>query len=97
MRSPNSSQRGPAVGPQSAASPPGADPPVEQILEATGGKIAISVPRMAELLSISRPTAYQLARRTDFPAFTVGGRTLVSVSGLVQWVAEQARQEGGGE
>lgn len=97
MRSPNSSQRGPSAGPQSAASQPGADPPIEQILQDTGGKIAISVPRMAELLSISRPTAYQLARRTDFPAFTVGGRTLVSVSGLVQWVAEQARQEGGGE
>lgn len=97
MRSPNSSPRGPAVGPQSAASPPGADPPVEQILESVGGKIAISVPRMAELLSISRPTAYQLARRADFPAFTVGGRTLVSVQGLVQWVAAQTRQEGGGE
>ena len=43
------------------------------------------------------PTAYQLARQADFPAFTVGGRTLVSVQGLVQWVAEQAHQEGGGE
>lgn len=83
---------GPSAGPQPAASPPG-----EQILEATGGKIAISVPRMAELLSISRPTAYQLAKRDDFPAFSVGGRTLVSVSGLVQWVAEQAHREGGGE
>lgn len=97
MRSPNSSPRGPAVGPQSAASPPGADLPVEQILESVGGKIAISVPRMAELLSISRPTAYQLAKRADFPAFSVGGRTLVSVSGLVQWVAAQAHREGGGE
>lgn len=96
MRSPNSSPRGPAVGPQSAASPPGADPPIEQILQDTG-KIAISVPKAAELLSISRPTAYQLAKRADFPAFTVGGRTLVSVQGLVQWVAEQAHQEGGGE
>lgn len=97
MRSPNSSQRGPAVGPQSAARPPGADLPVEQILQDTGGKIAISVPKAAELLSISRPTAYQLARRADFPSFSVGGRTLVSVQGLVQWVAEQAHQEGGGE
>lgn len=88
---------GPAVGPQSAASPPGADLPVEQILESVGGKIAISVPRMAELLSISRPTAYQLARRDDFPSFVVGGRTLVSVQGLVQWVAAQAHREGGGE
>lgn len=88
---------GPSAGPQSAASPPGADLPVEQILQAVGCKIAISVPKAAELLSISRPTAYQLARQADFPAFTVGGRTLVSVQGLVQWVAEQAHQEGGGE
>lgn len=70
----------------------------QQLLAQIGnGKIAISVPRMAELLSISRPTAYQLARRADFPSFSVGGRTLVSVQGLVQWVAEQAHQEGGGE
>lgn len=88
---------GPSAGPQPAASQPGADPPIEQILEATGCKIAISVPRMAELLSISRPTAYQLAKRADFPAFVVGGRTLVSVQGLVQWVAAQVHREGGGE
>lgn len=70
----------------------------QQLLAQIGnGKIAISVPRMAELLSISRPTAYQLARRADFPSFVVGGRTLVSVQGLVQWVAEQAHREGGGE
>lgn len=88
---------GPSAGPQPAASPPGAGLPVEQILESAGGKIAISVPRMAELLSISRPTAYQLARRADFPAFSVGGRTLVSIQGLIAWVAAQVRQKGGGE
>lgn len=88
---------GPSAGPQPAASPPGADLPVEQIPQAVGGKIAISVPKAAELLSISRPTAYQLARRADFPSFVVGGRTLVSVQGLVQWVAAQAHREGGGE
>lgn len=70
----------------------------QQLLAQIGnGKIAISVPKAAELLSISRPIAYQLARQADFPSFSVGGRTLVSVQGLVQWVAEQAHREGGGE
>ena len=40
-------------------------------------KLAISVREAAEILGISVPTAYELARRADFPAFHVGRRTLV--------------------
>ena len=52
-------------------------------------KLAISVPEAAELLGISKPTAYILVRRADFPAFKVGGRTLVSRTGLEAWVRKQ--------
>lgn len=52
--------------------------------------IAISLSRAAQLLGVSRPTVYQLAKQADFPAFKVGGRVLVSVDGLKSWVNKQA-------
>lgn len=58
-------------------------------------KLAISVPQAAKLLGISRDTAYTLARREDFPAFSVGNRILVSTAGLAAWVDGQAAQRAG--
>ncbi len=52
-------------------------------------KIAISVPEAAKLLGISKPKAYELARRADFPAIQLGGRILVSVAGLQAWLEKQ--------
>lgn len=54
-------------------------------------KIALSVPEAAGLLGISKPTMYTLIRRADFPAFKVGGRTLVARVGLEKWVDQQSR------
>ncbi len=56
-------------------------------------KLAISVREAAELLGISVPTAYELARRADFPAFHVGRRTLVDRAGLASWVSAQTGRE----
>ena len=56
-------------------------------------KLAVSVAEMAEMLSISRPTAYEIIRRNDFTgAFKVGTRTLVSVSGIQEWIAKQTEE-----
>lgn len=66
---------------------------LERLNSAVNGKLAISVPKMAEILSISNPTAYALARRAGFPAFQVGNRTLVSVPGLVAWVQQASAGE----
>lgn len=53
-------------------------------------KLAVSVAEMAEMLSISRPTAYEILRRKDFTgAFKVGSRTLVSVAAIEQWIEKQ--------
>ena len=57
------------------------------------GKLAISVRETAEMLGISVPTAYELARRADFPAFHVGRRTLVDRAGLTRWVSAQTGRE----
>ena len=56
-------------------------------------KLALSVHETAEILGVSVPTAYELARRADFPAFHVGRRTLVDRTGLRRWIAKQSGAE----
>ena len=59
----------------------------------TVNKVTLSVTETAAALGVSRPTVYTLLHRQDFPAFRVGGRTLVSAEGLREWVAAQAGGE----
>ena len=51
--------------------------------------MAISAPEAARLLGVSKPKVYELMNRGDFPAFKLGGRTLISVDGLREWVKKQ--------
>ena len=53
-------------------------------------RIAVSPPEAARMLGISKPKLYEVMRQENFPAFKLGGRTLISVDGLRQWVADQA-------
>ena len=55
-------------------------------------KLAFSAAETAQVLSVSRPTVYQLIKRDDFPSFKLGNRTLVSAEGLRAWVEAQARK-----
>lgn len=55
--------------------------------------LAVSLPEAARLLGVSKPTIYKYAGRADFPSFKIGGRVLVSVDGLRDWVRDRA--EGG--
>ena len=55
-------------------------------------KLALSVSEAADILSISRPTVYELMRRKDFPAFKLGKRTLISRAGLEAWIEAQVEQ-----
>lgn len=56
-------------------------------------KVALSIDETAAALGVSRPTVYNLLHRQGFPAFRVGGRTLISADGLRAWVAAQAGGE----
>ena len=51
--------------------------------------LAVSAPEAARLLGVSKPTVYRMMNQSNFPAFKVGGRTLVSVDGLREWVRKQ--------
>lgn len=53
--------------------------------------LAVSAPEAARLLGVSKPKVYELMGRADFPSFKLGGRTLVSVDGLREWVRNQSK------
>ncbi len=54
-------------------------------------RLAYSLTETAEVLGISRPTVYALIKQPGFPVFQIGGRKLVSVDGLREWVIKEAR------
>ena len=56
----------------------------------TTDRLTLSIPETAAALGVSRPTVYNLVRQEGFPAFRIGGRTVVSRPGLEAWVQEQA-------
>lgn len=51
--------------------------------------MAVSAAEAARLLGVSKPTIYQYVGREDFPSFKIGGRILISVDGLREWVKKQ--------
>ena len=53
-------------------------------------KLAYSLAETAQALGVSRPTVYALIKQPGFPVFQIGGRKLVSVEGLRDWVRNQA-------
>ena len=55
-------------------------------------KLAVSPAECAQLLGVSWPKVYDLIHRSDFPAFKLGTRTLISVEGLREWVKKQAEE-----
>lgn len=58
-------------------------------------KATYSVQEVADILGISKPTAYELCNREDFPAIRVTPRRIIiPVDGLQRWLEEQS---GGGK
>lgn len=54
------------------------------------GSEVMTVPETAAYLKISTRTAYNLARRADFPAFQISpNRIVVSRRGLEEWIEAQ--------
>lgn len=58
----------------------------------------MSVAELADYLGISKPSAYTLARRDDFPAIVIGERKIIVISELVdEWMIDQAAKKLNGE
>lgn len=52
--------------------------------------VAVGVPTAAKLLGLSDRALYDIINSEGFPSFKIGGRVLVSVEGLRQWVRDRA-------
>ena len=57
-------------------------------------KLALSITETAALLGVSRPTVYNLIHSAGFPSFRIGGRVVVSRSGLEEWINHQIENGG---
>lgn len=56
-------------------------------------KLAVNVMEMARQLGISKNSAYALVNQADFPAIRVGGRWIIPVDSLKQWLADSAKEK----
>lgn len=55
--------------------------------------MTLTVDEMAEELHVSRPTAYELVKKADFPAFRIGSRIIVNRKGLQEWIDKQCQPD----
>lgn len=51
-------------------------------------RLTLTIPEVAELLGISVISAYNLAKRQDFPAIRVGKRIIVPRAAFDRWLEE---------
>jgi excisionase family DNA binding protein len=52
----------------------------------------MSVNEASKALGLSRTTVYSLIHRDDFPVVRLGGRTLINVKKLQEWVDNQTNE-----
>ena len=58
----------------------------------TAEPVAVNMTQAAQLLGVSRPTLYRLARTPGFPVVHLGGCTRVLVDDLRAWARQQAQE-----
>ncbi len=54
-------------------------------------KLTCSIEEMAELLGISKPTAYKLANSEGFPLLKIGKRKLIPLQRFLEWVDKNSK------
>jgi len=55
----------------------------------------LTVEQVRQVLGISRPIAYQLANRNDFPAIRIGRAIRIPKEAFISWVESQLRHDAG--
>lgn len=51
--------------------------------------LVLTVQEMANALKISRPAAYALTRREDFPVLRIGTTIRIPIDGLKEWMKKE--------
>lgn len=54
------------------------------------GRVTISVGEVAELLGISKPTAYSLVNSSGFPVIQIGRRKIIPAEAFENWLEKSA-------
>ena len=52
-------------------------------------KVTMTVDEVGQAMGISRPKAYELTEREDFPCIRVGRRKVIPVDGFRRWLDAQ--------
>ena len=55
--------------------------------------LMLSVPQVAEVLSIGRTSAYELAKEKDFPSLNIGSRIVVPKDKFIAWIEEKVSEK----
>lgn len=88
------SERGPAPVPacvdvtQTVAS----SAPSKTVASYAPSKLAFSIAEAAKALGISRPTMHKLMQSDGFPYIQIGGRKLIPIVGLEEWIETNAER-----
>jgi len=53
-------------------------------------KLTYSIPEVAQVLGVSKPTAYNLANSKGFPVLHIGKRKVVPAQGLQEWIQKNS-------
>lgn len=53
-------------------------------------KLTLSIPEVAQVLGVSKPTAYALANSEGFPILHIGKRKVVPAQGLREWIQKNS-------
>ncbi len=54
--------------------------------------LMLSVIQIAEVLGISRTSAYELAHTKGFPSITIGNRMVIPKDKFIEWIDEQTKK-----
>lgn len=56
-------------------------------------KMLMTVEEMRKVTGFSRPMAYKILNREDFPKIRIGRRVMIPVKQLEQWIEEQSMKK----
>ena len=55
--------------------------------------MVLNVSEVAEYIGLSKANAYELTKRTDFPAFRIGKRVFIPRDQFLEWIDSQVEEK----